>query len=153
MSFHSCRMSLAAACGLLAVTASGCWPAGRNEVVVYTAQDEEFAEPLFAQFTKQTGIVVQAKYDSEAAKTTGLVADLIQESERPRADVFWDNEPLGTLRLEKLGLLTEYRSPAAAAYPAEDRSPHGRMVRLAVPRSCARCEHEARAQGRAAPVD
>ncbi len=119
------RVVLAVACGLLVVTASGCWPAGQNEVVVYTAQDEEFAEPLLAQFTKQTGIVVRAKYDSEAAKTTGLVADLIQESERPRADVFWDNEPLGTLRLEKLGLLAEYRSPAAAAYPAEDRSAHG----------------------------
>jgi iron(III) transport system substrate-binding protein len=105
--------------------ASGCWQASNNEVVVYTAQDEEFAAPLFAEFTQRTGIVVRPKYDSEAAKTTGLVATLIQESERPRADVFWDNEPLGTLRLEKLGLLAEYRSPAAAAYPPEDRSPKG----------------------------
>ena len=117
--------ALAVLFALLPTAGGGCQPSSENGVVVYTAQDEEFAAPIFAEFTKQTGIAVRPKYDSEAAKTTGLVATLVQEAQRPRADVFWDNEPLGTLRLEKLGLLAEYRSPAAADYPVEDRSPHG----------------------------
>ena len=37
--------------------------------------------------------------------------------------MFWDNEPIGTIRLDRLGLLDVNRSPQAAAYPAEDRSP------------------------------
>jgi iron(III) transport system substrate-binding protein len=111
-------------CGLLLVVmAIGCRPGYDSAAIVYTAQDEEFAKPIFATFTARTGTEVLPKYDSESAKTTGLVADLIYEAARPRADVFWNNEPVGTIRLDRLGLLDVYRSLQAAAYPAEDRSP------------------------------
>jgi iron(III) transport system substrate-binding protein len=111
---------LAFAC-LLAVFQGGCKPG----VVVYTAQDEEFATPIFATFTQKTGIPVEPKFDSESTKTVGLYAELVAEGPRPRADVFWNNEPLNTLRLEKLGLLEVYHSPAAEAYPAMFRSANG----------------------------
>lgn len=111
---------LAFAC-LLAVFQGGCKPG----VVVYTAQDEEFATPIFATFTQKTGIPVEPKFDSESTKTVGLYAELVAEGPRPRADVFWNNEPLNTLRLEKLGLLEVYHSPAAEAYPAIFRSANG----------------------------
>ena len=94
-------------------------------MVVYTAQDEEFATPIFAKFTDKTAITVEPKFDSESTKTVGLYAELVAEAERPRADVFWNNEPINTLRLEKLGLLDVYRSPEAEAYPAMFRSPQG----------------------------
>ncbi|MEO6036036.1 MAG: hypothetical protein ABIQ35_12340, partial [Verrucomicrobiota bacterium] len=42
-------------------------------VVVYTSQDQTYAEPIFQNFTKQTGIKVLPVYDSEAVKTVGLV--------------------------------------------------------------------------------
>jgi len=100
---------------------TGCKPG----VVVYTAQDEEFATPIFATFSEKTGVAVEPKFDSESTKTVGLFAELVAEGPRPRADVFWNNEPLNTLRLEKLGLLDVYRSPAAEEFPAIFRSPNG----------------------------
>jgi iron(III) transport system substrate-binding protein len=50
------------------------------------------------------------------------VTDLIQESDRPRADVFWNNEILNTLRLEKRGLLQSYSPETARNYPAMYRA-------------------------------
>jgi len=97
----------------------------KGTVVVYSALDREFAEPVLNDFTKQTGIRVLAKYDDESTKTVGLTNLLIQEANRPRCDVFWNNEILNTLRLEQKGLLTSYHSPAGAAYPVTHRSSDG----------------------------
>jgi len=110
---------------LLLGTSAGCLrPAGR-EVVVYTALDREFSQPIFDAFTQKTGIRVRAKYDTEANKTVGLANLILREQARPRCDVFWNNELLHTLRLEKAGVLVAYPSPAAANYPAAFRSPTG----------------------------
>lgn len=100
-------------------------PTQPKEVIVYTALDQEFSEPIFEEFTKATGIVVRAKYDTESTKTVGLTQAILAERERPRCDLFWNNEILNTLRLEREGLLRPYASPAAADYPASDRSPQG----------------------------
>jgi iron(III) transport system substrate-binding protein len=92
------------------------------EVVVYTALDEDFSEPIFAEFTKETGIAVRPKFDTESTKTVGLAQAIIFERERPRCDLFWNNEILNTLRLEREGLLRAYPSPQASAFPASARS-------------------------------
>ncbi len=111
---------------IVAVMFTGCGKKeGAREVVVYTALDEEFAQTIFDEFTRQTGIVVRPKYDVESTKTVGLVQTIIEERERPRCDLFWNNEVVNTIRLEKLGLLRPYKSPAAAAYPADVKSPAG----------------------------
>jgi iron(III) transport system substrate-binding protein len=68
---------------------------------------------------------VRPKYDTESTKTVGLVQAILAERERPRCDLFWNNEILNTLRLEKQGLLRPYRSPAAAQMPANTKSPDG----------------------------
>ena len=65
------------------------------------------------------------KFDVESTKTVGLTEAIIAERARPRCDVFWNNEILHTLRLEKLGLLAEYTPAIAATYPAEFRSSRG----------------------------
>jgi iron(III) transport system substrate-binding protein len=104
---------------------SGCWSASGPEVTVYTAQDSEFAEPVFAGFTETTGVAVRPKYDTESTKTVGLAEAILAERDRPRCDVFWNNEVLNTLRLEKQGLLEVYRPAIAESYPAADRSPRG----------------------------
>ena len=100
-------------------------PESAPEVVVYTALDREFSAPIFEEFTEQTGIRVRPKYDSEASKTVGLVNLIMNERERPRCDVFWNNEIINTYRLEDEGLLQAYRSPVGEEYPAEYRSPEG----------------------------
>ena len=106
---------------------SGCRQkeAQQPEVIVYTALDREFSQPIFAEFTEKTGIAVRAKYDAESTKTVGLTEAIINERARPRCDLFWNNEIINTIRLERAGLLRSYKSPAAAAYPASARSPDG----------------------------
>src|SRR5688572_18702490 len=43
-----------------------------RQVVVYTSQDQVYAEPILREFENETGITVKAVYDSEAVKTVGL---------------------------------------------------------------------------------
>lgn len=85
---------------------------------MYTALDEMYSRPILDAFEEETGIEVLAVYDTEAAKTTGLVNRLIAEKDRPRADVFWNNEIAQTIALENEGMLTPYTSPSAKAIPA-----------------------------------
>jgi iron(III) transport system substrate-binding protein len=100
-----------------AACAGGC-AKSQPRVVLYSAQDPEFAEEVLPEFTHQTGLQVATKYDTEANKSVSLYAELIQEKNRPRCDVHWNNEILATIRLERQGLLEPYESPSAAAYPA-----------------------------------
>jgi iron(III) transport system substrate-binding protein len=93
--------------------------------VVYTALDQEFSQPIFEDFTRETGIQIRKKDDAESTKTVGLTNVIIAEAKRPRCDLFWNNEILNTLRLERLGLLRPYESPAAGAYPKNVRSSDG----------------------------
>ena len=134
--------------GLLLPVSFGCWSRSADEVVVYTALDREFSEPLLDEFQRQTGIRVLAKYDVESTKTVGLVNAIIQEQARPRCDVFWNNEIMHTLRLEKMGLLAAYPTEQAAGFPAEYRSPERHLARLCGPRSRADRQHAIGARSR-----
>ena len=90
---------------------------GVNEVVIYTSVDQIYSEPVFKSFEEKTGIKVKAVYDVEAAKTTGLVARLEAEKDRPQADVFWNGEFAQTLNLAEKGLFETYKSPSASDIP------------------------------------
>jgi iron(III) transport system substrate-binding protein len=100
-------------------------PPQQEEVIVYTALDQEFSQPIFEEFSKATGILVRPKFDTESTKTVGLTQEILAERERPRCDLFWNNEILNTLRLEHEGLLRPYVSTAATGYPASAHSPNG----------------------------
>ncbi len=96
------RRALAGLYRLLACITLLITSCGKNDtsiVVVYTSQDEVFAEPIFQEFEKQTGIHVQPVYDSEAVKTVGLVNRLLTEQNNPQCDVFWNNEEFRTRQL------------------------------------------------------
>ena len=110
---------------LLAFATAGCHRVAQPEVVVYTALDRLFSEPILTAFERETGIKVLAKYDTEATKTVGLVNALRAEKDRPRCDVFWNNEIVNTVRLQSEGLLTSWTSPAVTAFPAIFRDPNG----------------------------
>ncbi len=115
------RLVALALCLLL----SGCWWGSQQEVIVYSALDREFSEPVFVDFTAETGIAVRAKFDAESNKTVGLTQLILQERKRPRCDVFWNNEILNTLRLQQEGLLDVYRPPIAEEFPQTVRSARG----------------------------
>jgi iron(III) transport system substrate-binding protein len=105
-----------ATCFLVCVAAVGC-NKSESRVVVYCAQDREFAEGLFADFESETKLSVAAKYDTEANKSVSLTAELEQEAGRPRCDVHWNNEIIGTIRMARAGIYEPYESPNAAAFP------------------------------------
>lgn len=114
-------------CLFLAASLSGCLsPASSaGTVVVYTSVDQPFAEPILAEFETTSGIQVQAVYDVEAAKTTGLVNRLIAEKASPRADVFWNGEIIQTLVLQEEGVLEAYHPANAAGIPLAWRDAQG----------------------------
>jgi iron(III) transport system substrate-binding protein len=104
---------------LVLIVFTGCSkPAAPSRVVVYCAQDQVFAEKIFDEFAKKTGLPVAPKYDTEAAKSVGLVTELSMEAKHPRCDVHWNNEILGTIRLQREGVYEPYSSPSAVPYPA-----------------------------------
>lgn len=92
-------------------------------IVVYTALDRPFSEPILDQFTRETGIRVDAVYDAESTKTIGLVNRIRMEAARPRCDVFWNNEILNTLRLQKEGLLQPCEPAGSDSIPPAFRDP------------------------------
>jgi iron(III) transport system substrate-binding protein len=113
------------AAAVVLASLAGCSLETSDEVVVYSALDREFSEPILQQFTQQSGIRTLPKYDLESAKTVGLTSAIIAEANRPRCDVFWNNEILNTLRLKEHGLLEIYHSPQADSYPEAFRDPDG----------------------------
>lgn len=72
--------------------------------MAYVAHDRVLSEPILREFAAQTGIKVRAVYDIEANKTVGLTNRLIAEAAAPRADVFWNNEVIQTIRLQSRGV-------------------------------------------------
>ena len=80
-----------------------------NQLVVYCAHDQILAAGVIERFERESGIQVDVRYDEEANKSLGLTQLLITEKEAPRADVFWNNQLMGTVRLQSEGVLQPYR--------------------------------------------
>jgi iron(III) transport system substrate-binding protein len=85
-------------------------------VVVYCAQDQEYAQPIFEEFQKHTGIKVLPVFDNEAAKTVGLANRLVAERNHPVCDVFWGNEEMRTRQLAELNVFRESNGWAEFGY-------------------------------------
>src|SRR5262245_2857269 len=105
----------------LTVLAAGCGSPGQR-VVLYCAQDREFAEGILTDFTRRSNLPVAAKFDTEATKSVSLATELALEAQRPRCDVHWNNEIIGTIRLQRQGVYEPYASPSAEPYPAWARA-------------------------------
>ena len=113
-----------AACGGPVDTHGTTVPA-RETVTVYVSTDRVFSEPVLQAFEQRTGVRVNAVYDTEETKSTGLTNRLLAEKNNPQADVFWSNEPVRTLVLKERGVLQPYQSPSAADIPATFKDPSG----------------------------
>jgi iron(III) transport system substrate-binding protein len=96
-----------------------------REVVAYVSEDRVFSEPILLDFERETGIRVRAVFDTEEAKSTGVMNRLIAERRNPQADVYWANEPIRAESLRQRGMTQPYLSPAAAGIAAEYRDPEG----------------------------
>jgi iron(III) transport system substrate-binding protein len=85
------------------VVLTGC--AKRDYVVLYTSQDQFYAEPILKEFTAATGIEVRPVFDTESAKTAALAHRLRAEKSNPQCDVFWSNEEMHTRLLVRDGVI------------------------------------------------
>ncbi|WP_404306050.1 extracellular solute-binding protein [Neorhodopirellula lusitana] len=99
----------------------GCVPRSEKDVVVYSALDEDFAFPMLDAFERKVDydINVISKFDVESTKTVGLVNQIMAEQDRARCDLFWNNEILHTVRLQKLGLLARHDWQVPKDWPVD----------------------------------
>lgn len=65
-------------------------------LVIYSGRGEELVQPLFDEFTEETGIEVEVRY----AGSTELAATLLAEGDATEADVFYAQDPasLGSVK-------------------------------------------------------
>ncbi len=115
---------LFSACGIVSCD-SAKKTAGNGTVVVYVSEDQVFSEPILKEFEKATDITVKAVYDTEEAKSTGVMNRLIAEKKNPQADVYWANEPIRAEVLKQRGISAPYISKNAEGIPAMFRDPEG----------------------------
>lgn len=115
-------------CVILAFLGAGCTKRDSptdQEVVVYTSEDQVFSEPILRDFERETGIKVRAVFDTEEAKSTGVMNRLIAEKGNPQADVFWANEPFRAQVLKDQGIAAAYHSAQAQGIPELYKDPEG----------------------------
>jgi iron(III) transport system substrate-binding protein len=118
-------------CAVLAAAAAGACrssespPGATRQVTVYVSTDRVFSEPVLREYEKRAGVTVNAVYDTEETKSTGLANRLLAERARPQADVFWSNEPVRTLVLKSRNVLAPYKSPSAEGIPSVLVDPDG----------------------------
>jgi iron(III) transport system substrate-binding protein len=119
-------------CGIALIAAGACRgsdpPTGgqsARQVTAYVSADRPFSEPVLQEYERRSGVRVDVVYDTEETKSTGLANRLLAEQGRPRADVFWSNEPVRTLVLKSKGVLASYRSPSAEGIPPVLIDPDG----------------------------
>jgi iron(III) transport system substrate-binding protein len=94
-------------------------------VVVYVSEDQVFSEPILRDFERDTGIRVKPVFDTEEAKSTGVMNRLLAEKNNPQADVYWANEPIRAEVLKQQGIAAAYESPSAQGIPANFKDAQG----------------------------
>lgn len=112
-----------ASCALI-----GCGERVPPQVVVYSSVDKEVALPIFAEFTKATGIRVEAMFGSDMAGSgtdgsEALAQAILAERDDVRCDLFWNDEVLRTIALDRAGLLQPHATAAENMFRASARSP------------------------------
>ncbi|MGD9634933.1 MAG: extracellular solute-binding protein [Pirellulales bacterium] len=121
---------------LLLCAPIGCGKHVRPKVVVYTSVDKEIALPIFAEFTKATGIRVKPKFGSDlvggaTGGTEALAQEILAERDEVCCDLFWNDEILHTIALDRAGLLKSCAATAESAFPASARSPQSTWYAIA----------------------
>lgn len=93
-------------------------------LVVYVGRDEALVSPLVEQFTKDTGIEVEARY----AETPELTATLLEEGDATPADVFLSQDAGALGALSEADLLSDLDADLTDKVPASLTSTDGSWV-------------------------
>jgi len=100
-------------------------------ITLYCATDREIAQDLIDQFQKETGIHVDAKFDTEAAKSVGLVQAIRQEKSHPQCDVFWGGGAFFCTILANDGCLAHIPDELIKSHGAAPMDSQGRWLGFA----------------------
>jgi iron(III) transport system substrate-binding protein len=91
-----------------------------SELVVYSGRSEELVGPLFAEFTKATGITISARFGDSAE----LAAQMLEEGDRSPAQVYFSQDAgaLGSVNSLLSTLPESVTSLVAPEYRAVDNT-------------------------------
>src|SRR5436189_3829520 len=103
----------------------GCSATRKNTVTVYVSEDQVFSEPILKDFERETGIKVNAVFDTEEAKSTGVMNRLLAEKNNPQSDVYWANEPVRADVLRQQGISAPFRPVNAQPIADQVKGPQG----------------------------
>ena len=96
---------------------------GDTDVVVYSGRNEALFKPILDDFAEQSGMRISVRFGD----TTDLTGTIVEEGEKPRADVFIGQDAGALAALDERGLLASYDG---GAVPQEFRSQNGTWVGL-----------------------
>lgn len=116
---------LAALLVALASLGAGC-SGGSREFTVYSGRTEDLVGPLLRRFEEQTGVKVKVRY-GDSAEVAGAV---LEEGDRPRADVLLVQDAGSIGQVAKAGRLVPLEPSLTGKVPAPFRSPEGLWVGL-----------------------
>jgi iron(III) transport system substrate-binding protein len=95
--------------------------ASASELVIYSGRKESAIKPVVELFEWRTGVKVVLKI----GKTSGLANEILQERQRPRADIFIATEAGVCEVLAREGALDPYAPARARVIPSEYKSSKG----------------------------
>ena len=119
------RMARLSFAVVIAVGLLSCRNSRQSVVTVYVSEDQVFSEPILRDFERETGVKVNAVFDTEEVKSTGVMNRLLAEKNNPQADVYWANEPVRADVVRQQGISTPFRPVNAEQIPGQFKDPQG----------------------------
>ena len=123
--------------GTLLISAGGCFNSGADsgrigfdvgegdeKLIIYSGRKIKLFQPVIEAFNRETGIAVQVKN----GKTAELAQAILEEKNRPQADVFLSQEAGILDKLRRLEVLQPYKPEGFENVAPDFRAPDGSWI-------------------------